>query len=547
MRAVLSVVLAACALAPVCGCASTEAVSVDEAVKATPRPAQPTSLRVALAPVEVDPAAALAPASDKEHWSPVPVDPAAMKQAIHAAAAGSGAFRTESAVLALETRGTEAPATAPAGYAFGVPAAAPLDKTFDEAFDKNADLVLTLRVRKNSVRYVERNSWYVPNLFNFFFNIWPAWFVADERYGGDVEVDAMLRGVGSEKVVWKKSYAATVEKDVRELDRGWMFLGTLTVPGYLDLENYVQAGSMVLPHARNEIARQVAADLSKLSKDMESGAIATGLGHTLGVFVGVGRYKSIPDLLPSSDDARKLSQAMITTGAMPTRNAVVLIEGGATRDKVLAAVRERARRATPRETMLFYFAGFGFTANGDGWLATNDFDPKRPTATSISFSELAGALASGKGRPVVILDTQLSGDLVKGEKLRTVPPLYLAQTASAGMPLQAREEEARAALDKLARAATVLVAAMPGTSATELSPIPEDKAGLLSAQLIAATETLEADASKDGAVTLAEAFEVAKVEVPRVSAGAGLPQTPGLLGAPARAKELVIARPRKKS
>src|SRR4051794_1455389 len=96
------------------GCASPAALPVEQTLKDNPKAERPTALRVAIAPVAVERASAVKPASEDERWSPVPVDPQDLGAAIKSAVDASGAFG-KTAVFALDA--TKLQPAAPAGAA----------------------------------------------------------------------------------------------------------------------------------------------------------------------------------------------------------------------------------------------------------------------------------------------------------------------------------------------------------------------------------------------------------------------------------------------
>jgi hypothetical protein len=122
--------------------------------------------------------------------------------------------------------------------------------------------------------------------------------------------------------------------------------------------------------------------------------------------------------------------------------------------------------------------------------------------------------------------------------IRTVPPASLfAIRSPAASPAARPDDGGEAALARLAAGRIVIVAARPGTAATEYSPIDEDHLGLLTARLIEAAEA-------PGAPSLAEAFDAARREMTRLSAQAGFLQTPALHATGADPKAIRFPRRR---
>ena len=546
--------VATLALASLAGCASPEAPPVAEALAQAPRVKQPSSFRLAVAPLEVAPEAALGPVNADDFWSPVPVDSKDLTDALVAAITRSGVFgvhdvdvlslrrgeasaATSSAVAALELpvgAAAGGAATSPASAAartplFRVPREVPLSAVFAEAANRRDELVLSFRVKKHAVEYAGHNAWYYFNLVNFCTWIWPAWFVADERYAGALEVEAVLRAVGNESELRRFTLTARCVEDLDHLERGWKLAGTFTVPdgllgfGALNFDNYRTAGEMVLPYARNAVAVSLTAALAAMRPSMDEPAFTERLAQSLAVVVGVGRYGGrVPNMTVASDDAGQVYQLLTDPkrGGVPARNVTWDAFG---RAAILGAVKQRAERGKPGDTLYFYFSGYGFASGEECYLAPADFDAGNAIATAISLSDLAKALGSGGARQVVILDTSFVGE-PHGKAIRTLAPEILTGVEGAAGGGDQK------ALERFAAGRLVLLAAEPGSAATELSPKAEDKKSLLVAALIDAILAPATDADKNGTLSLREVFEVAKDKMPRISARAGLAQTPALLG-----------------
>jgi len=287
------------------GCSSTDAPTMASELRKVNPARKAGPWRLAMAPVEVRLSAALGPtitASSEEYWAPVPVDAAAIRAAATLAATDANAFLSIAfdEALAIHERapssgdqaakeagrggaggdgaksGSAAPSAAPkqplpmavpatltARLAFPVAVPPAEGSVVDAYFPTAADLLLSLRVTRHSVRYVERTGAYPWSLvFLYALWIWPAWLVADERYAADIEIEAELRAVAADRAIWTKTYRAKPMLDLDTYDRGWMLTGQISVPGWLEAENYRAAGKLLLPHALNEIASGLKKDLA---------------------------------------------------------------------------------------------------------------------------------------------------------------------------------------------------------------------------------------------------------------------------------------------
>jgi len=553
-----ALVLLLVSLPPLAACGAPPAPRLDVALREATRAPRPTPLRLAVAPLVVGPDATLRPVDPEERWSPVPVDIPGLRAALATAAESSGAFAEVAFLADLADRerwtGDEgAPGAAPAGPpaagrtpAFRVPPPPPPAEAVEAAFAGRFDLVLTLEVRRHAVHFVDRNNYrWVPNLFNFVFNVWPAWLVADERYRAELEVLARVRAAGSEAVVFEKTYTAAPVKELDHFQRGWKLLGIFTVPGSLTQENYARAGDVLLPYARNEVAVALAADLAALAGEASGAAFGARLAHGLAVCVGAGRYRAIDDLRVASDDAQAVAQALRERAGLAARNVVLLEDAEATRERVLEAVRERAARGGPRDTLYFYFSGYGFESGGKLHLAAHDLERDRPAETAIALDDLAEALGAGRARQVVVLDASFGGVPGRGAAVRTLGREQLAGAGAAATIGAGGEAAVRAGLERFGRGRAVIVAAGPGGVALERSPIREQKKGLLTVELVEALGSTAADQDGDGWLTLAEIFARARERTESLSARGTL-QVPELYADGVDPKGLRIARSAKR-
>lgn len=539
-------ILPALVAALAAGCAMAPAVPLADAVASAPKAGRPGMYRLATAPLEVRLAASLA-APEGETWGPVAPEVGDLEKELIEIVKRSGTFASVGPLQPrLRKREPEDVVVLPEGETrtavFEVAIPYRTEEVVDAAFEGGSDLVLSLEVTKSNVEYLERNWLYYPNVLNFLTWVWPAWVIADEEYAAEMEVEVVVRAAGSERAVFRRAYAERVTGRLHAMARGWKLFGTFTVPGALDADNYSQAGKRMLPHARNEIAKKLAIDLAALRDTMERDRFRGDVAQTLGVCAGVGEYRgTIQDPFVPSRDAEELA-AMLThpdRGGVPKRNIVVLTDTAPTKKKVMDALRERAGRARAGDTLWFYFAGLGFEAGGEVYLAPHDLDQASPIATAISLTELAKALAACPAKQVVVLDTSFGGEARAGTALRTLDRSLLSglpRTTDEGAP----GDRARQALTRFAAGRTVVLAAKAGAPATERSPVPQDRRGLLTARLIDAASRAQSDVERDGRLTLAEVFQAARAEATRLSARAGLTQVPEILGADG--KSIVVAR-----
>jgi hypothetical protein len=130
-------------------------------------------------------------------------------------------------------------------------------------------------------------------------------------------------------------------------------------------------------------------------------------GHALAI--GISRYRHLAPL-PDVSDAQDVSAVLADPAlcAYPAHNITSLLDEGATRAAILAALDDLAARSTPSSTVLVYFSGHGGRAAGICYLVPVDGDDSTDGAlarTAISGPELSTKLrAIPAARLTVILD-----------------------------------------------------------------------------------------------------------------------------------------------
>ncbi|MEM7429762.1 MAG: caspase family protein [Pseudomonadota bacterium] len=85
-------------------------------------------------------------------------------------------------------------------------------------------------------------------------------------------------------------------------------------------------------------------------------APAPALADIYGLVVGIDRYEHLPVLAGAVNDARDIEDALGRVGA---KKVITLIDGEATRDRIMAAWNEITAAAVPGDTVVFTYAGHG--------------------------------------------------------------------------------------------------------------------------------------------------------------------------------------------
>jgi hypothetical protein len=90
------------------------------------------------------------------------------------------------------------------------------------------------------------------------------------------------------------------------------------------------------------------------------------------VVVGVGRYKTMPVLKYSDDDAYQFYAFLKSPegGALPDKQVRILVDEDATRANVLTTMRQVFMKADDNDVIIFYFSGHGL----EGYFLPQDFD-----------------------------------------------------------------------------------------------------------------------------------------------------------------------------
>ncbi len=369
------------------------------------------------------------------------------------------------------------------------------------------DLVVLPRLARYEAVFAGTNGLYLPNWALWFMLWFPSWWVADERYAVEAEVDVEVVDVRSERTVRRAIFGGRVERDLDDHDRGLTFLGLPYYPGSLEPEHYAQAAGVLAPHVERELALSLVADArGPLREALAEGAV--NRGTTFAVTAGVSRYSSYAAhnlKFASSDAVAWHALLSVRSGAVPAKNHALLLDDRATRAGLLAAVDEAVARARPEDAVVVYFAGYGATAGGKLVLAPFDADPAALERTGVGLDEVSERLARARIRgAAIVLDCGFAGPQA-GRSL-------LPDPAVAPWPPLER--------------VSILAACGPGERTLELDDLGR---GLFTHHMVAALSG-EADRDRDGRVALAEAFAVAAERAAAQAALEGVNARPRLLG-----------------
>jgi hypothetical protein len=220
------------------------------------------------------------------------------------------------------------------------------------------------------------------------------------------------------------------------------------------------------------------------------------------VVVGVGRYKHMPALRYTDDDAYQMYAFLksVEGGSLTDEQVKILVDEDATRMNVLTTVHNTLLKADDNDVILFYFSGHGL----EGSFLPVDYDGYN---NRILHEEIRDLMAKSKAnQKVVFADACHSGSILamKAPVKQTLDRLYTAfENTSGGLAL------------------------MMSSKGEEYSL--EDgglRSGIFSYFLIKGLKGA-ADRNKDKIVTMGELFNYVKKTVVEYTAGA---QTPTLSG-----------------
>lgn len=138
-------------------------------------------------------------------------------------------------------------------------------------------------------------------------------------------------------------------------------------------------------------------------------------GDTYGVVAGVlsWRDKSFTVYPVGNRKDKELYDTLVARGALPD-NFALLLDTAATRDAVYAAVKDKASKAPPGSTFIFYYAGHGVNRERGGvFFANYDIQSGKAKETGLSPEVLGNIIAQNfKGaRAVLLADCCYSGAL----------------------------------------------------------------------------------------------------------------------------------------
>ncbi|MHC4600649.1 MAG: hypothetical protein ACYS47_16770, partial [Planctomycetota bacterium] len=271
-----------------------------------------------------------------------------------------------------------------------------------EMFD--SDFLVTLRVVNHRVKYQGRNRWFWPNLGVWLLIWFPSWWIPDETFTADIDIEVSIREKGAAEPMFTKMLNASAVQHLNDMDRGWTPLAI--VNSRFDEANYRKAARhldlrlwrKILP----ELADVMIEEFPKEIKDTGWKAPATRRA----IVVGIGED-------PVQEDARDMARFLVEECDFAEENVIPVIAGW----EDLLRFRAEDPEASPfvrlgglldrwkhksfreRDDVIFYFAGDG--------VLLEDGTPALVTETEgqgrIRVSRLTDSMG-GFGSSLIILD-----------------------------------------------------------------------------------------------------------------------------------------------
>ena len=277
------------------------------------------------------------------------------------------------------------------------------------AAEEGADLLLETRVMKRVATYVGTNGLYVPNLVLWSIAWPPTWWIKDETYSLEVQVEVDLRSVRSGLSIYQGVHRVEVEEDLDDFERGWQLLGIFRVPGSLGPSNWRKVDRALAPAAETSLARKIADEAGrKIGASTGSPGFRHALAGRFALIVGISHAEDIriQDLRFAEADARGFREHLIARTGIPAHNTRLLLNGQADLSGIRSSMEELvARGAGKNDEILVYFAGYGAWEEGRAYLVPYDADPERLGETALPLDQLARLSTGGEGpRVTLILD-----------------------------------------------------------------------------------------------------------------------------------------------
>jgi hypothetical protein len=243
------------------------------------------------------------------------------------------------------------------------------EKAFRDGWEKRKDLLLSLTVKRCKVKFIGHNGWYIPTLLFHFYSYIPSPWIRDEIFGAEAEIEVRLLSVGSEKEVFRETIQSRVERSFSDFERGWDIFGIVTFPRTSFLwESEISAGqwSAVEEKLKPLLLRRVKIDLlsclrSRLLQETPGVIPREKVKTRFGLLMSLSRYgdPKIGSGGCADEDAATFQRLLIAHLGVPEKNLTWLRNEEVTRKAMEREIRATLHRARSGDTVILYFAGKG--------------------------------------------------------------------------------------------------------------------------------------------------------------------------------------------
>lgn len=356
------------------------------ALEKTAKAAKPHPARLALAPV-VLPVGAKGDLEKDPSRFPAKVDRAKVQAGL-AKALGA-------------TTGFAAPRLLDAG------AAASHDAALASAFAGREDILIRPVFRRLECAYRGHNARWVPNMLLFVYLWAPSFWVADEDFALEGDLELEYYSVASERLLHSKRVRIDHEWPLDDFERGWSWTGIVSVPATIEESDWALVAETFTPAARYYLERHAVLETAKLPEVLKADAVQKKDRTVFALACGISKFKGrIPGPAAAAADAQGFATWLRTTAGVPKKNIATLTDRAATGEDVEKAILGHLGRARPDDTVVLYWSGVGAVAGPERqhFLVPHDADPDGGIArTGLSFARLRQLLDRVPAKNVVVI------------------------------------------------------------------------------------------------------------------------------------------------
>ena len=272
-----------------------------------------------------------------------------------------------------------------------------------------ADLILESRVLKRLASYEGRNGLFLPNLVVWCIAWPPSWFLNDETYALELEVEVDLKSLHSGKSIYSGVHRVTVKEDLNDFERGWQLLGIFRVPGSLGAGNWKCVDDSLGPEAEKMLGQRVGSEMrEEVVRSVGTPRFREALARRYALVIGISKFQDhgIQNLGFADADARAFHAYLTDQAGIPAHNTRLLLNGQATAERIRSALAEFSSSGLAEDDeILIYFAGYGAWQERRAYLLPFDADSERLKETALPLADLSSlSIQDGGPRFTLVLD-----------------------------------------------------------------------------------------------------------------------------------------------